>query len=203
MRVYVETNFLLEWVLEQAETAEVERIVEMAAEGTIELLVPAACLLEAYVAMRGREARRRDLLRRLDQDLGDLGRSLSLRSEASALRGIVARSNVSMQSRYESLRTRVLAVAKTVALDDDIARSAMACEGTFALTVPDAIVFACVLADLAGRPPRRAIFATRNSKDFDTPDVRAALAARHCDLLFTFSSACARARAAAPLSPAR
>lgn len=199
MRLYVETNFLLEWVLEQQESADVDAIVGLAEARDIELVVPAACLLEAYVAMQGREGKRKALIRQMEHDLGDLGRTLSLAAEVSMLKGMVAQANVSMQSRYERVRARMLASGVVIAMDHRVAHAAAM--SSYALSVPDALVFESVLADLTARPVASAAFVTRNSKDFDTPDVRNALASHHCALLFKFGAAHARARARLSSSP--
>jgi predicted nucleic acid-binding protein len=51
MRVYVESNFLLELVLEQEQHHACEELLTLAASRTIELALPAFALIEPYESM--------------------------------------------------------------------------------------------------------------------------------------------------------
>ena len=51
MRVYVESNFVLELVLEQEQHQACEEILTLAASRTIELALPAFALIEPYESM--------------------------------------------------------------------------------------------------------------------------------------------------------
>jgi hypothetical protein len=46
LRVYVETNFLIEIVLQQAEAASCELLLRSAERGTLDLVVPSLALFE-------------------------------------------------------------------------------------------------------------------------------------------------------------
>ena len=54
MRVYVESNFVLELVLEQEQHLACREIVRLAEAGIIELVVPAFGLLEPYMTLHRR-----------------------------------------------------------------------------------------------------------------------------------------------------
>lgn len=194
MRVYAETNFVLEMVLEQGESVEAGSIVRLATSESIELALPAASLFEAYETVHRRRAERRELVSRIDDELVQIGRSLSMATEASALRGTLVRASALITERYEDVRDELLRAARWIRLDRDVLDSAREMEADHGLGTPDAVMLASVLLD-ARENPRPSVFVTKNTRDFDTPDVRAALEAVDCEPLFKIAAAYGRAKA--------
>lgn len=79
MIVYVETNFLLELAYLQEEHAQCETLLDLAAQGSLTLLAPAFCGIEARMSLAQR-CRSRALFREgLAQYLRELGRSTHMR----------------------------------------------------------------------------------------------------------------------------
>ncbi len=75
MKVYVESNFVLELALLQRWADSCDEILKLAERGDIELRVPAYALAEPYdtLVRRGRERKR--LKQELDRELGQLART--------------------------------------------------------------------------------------------------------------------------------
>ncbi|UJR84813.1 PIN domain-containing protein [Sandaracinus amylolyticus] len=196
MRVYAETNFVLEMVLEQGEVLEATALVELAERRSIALVLPSAALFETYDTVHRRRTERRALVKRIEDELLQVGRSLSMASEASQLRGTLVRADALVTQRFEDVRQRLLAIVDWIPLDHAVFDEACRLEIAHGLGTPDAIMLASVLlhARAAGG---EAIFVTKNPRDFDTPDVRSALSAVRCAPLFKIAAAHARVTATA------
>lgn len=121
MRVYAESNFVLEIVLTQEQHAACKDFVTLADRHEVELVLPAFSLFEPYTTLERRRQERHKLREQLE------------------------------------------------------------------LEFPDAIVLASVLDDL-GVSPSPSCFLNRNTKDFDDPGVRDALAARDCRVFGSFDN---------------
>lgn len=188
MRVYVETNFLLEVVLEQEEVTHAERLLELAGSAAVELVVPAVCALEARQTIHRRDREQRDLLDRVDRELVQLARSQSVARAASEMRGVFVAATGSIRKREDELLRRLSLVGRWAALDGSAITAAMSSEG---LLLPDAMVLASVVQD-AGSRVCEAVFATKNSKDFGQPAVRRKLREVGCELVFSFADALAK-----------
>jgi predicted nucleic acid-binding protein len=72
MRVYAESNFVLEIVLEQEQHQACEELVSLASAGSIELVLPAFALLEPYQTI----VRRKDDGKRFRDSLVDHAKQL-------------------------------------------------------------------------------------------------------------------------------
>jgi hypothetical protein len=188
LRVYVETNFLLEIVLEQEEVVHAERLLELAAAGAVELVVPTVCALEARQTIHRRDREQRDLLDRVDRELVQLGRSQPLARAASEMRGVFVAATGSIRKREDELLRRLSLVGRWAVLDGPAINAAVSSEG---LLLPDAMVLTSILQDAASRGTE-AVFATKNSKDFGQPAVRRRLREVGCELVFSFADAVAR-----------
>ena len=74
MKVYVETNFVLELTLEQEQHAECETILDLAEKARIGLSIPAFCFAEPFETMRRRRNEREDLKKKLERESRELRR---------------------------------------------------------------------------------------------------------------------------------
>jgi hypothetical protein len=75
MNVYVESNFVLEHALEQEDCDSCAEIVRLAADGRLNLLIPAFSLAEPHHAIFSKAKARSRLGEDLRAQLGELGRS--------------------------------------------------------------------------------------------------------------------------------
>lgn len=183
MRVYVETNFLVELVLEQDEQQACEQILMHAEGGDIELAIPAPALLEAEEAVRGRIAKWKD--ERVLTALREMDRTASLTQDVAPLRGRLLDLAASFTTRSATYRARMLRQCRIMVLDASTLAAAEAWIA-FGLKLSDATMLASVLSDATATQP--SCFLNRNHKDFDDPDVKQRLSEKECVLKNSFTS---------------
>ena len=75
MIVLVESNFVIEFAQRQSEIADAERIVTLAENREIELAIPACALFEPYETLVRRRKQRAETVRKLRDEIRQLGRS--------------------------------------------------------------------------------------------------------------------------------
>ena len=190
MIVYVETNFLLELAYLQEDHARCAQILDLAARGDIQLLMPAFCGIEARMSQAQRSRSRARFREGLAQQLRELGRSqpyATLQANTEALTRALLESGEQERQRLEAAVTRLLTVGAALPTLATTVANAGAYERTRGLSPQDALVYASVMEDLPGRGANAKCFITRNRKDFDDPDIHAELARFACRLSFSFS----------------
>lgn len=195
MRVYVESNFVLELVLEQEQHEACEEILTLAASRDIELALPAFALIEPYESMVRDEREGSQLAQRLRESAVQLARTASMAGDVPRLHDagdLLVRGAQEAWTRFHDLRTRLLDIAHLLAIDAATIREASQLTMAFGLGLPDAIMLASVLAD-AVTHPSPSVFVNRNRKDFDI-DVKARLAQVRCELLWSFDGGLGRVR---------
>lgn len=187
MIAYVESNFVLEVVLENEAHGDCERIVELAEGGTIELRLPVYALLEPDQTLQ----RRRDKLKTLEGDLGsaarDLKRSRQWRDRVDATTGLLTEAMAAASARWNEVRARLCSIAVLLPIDGATLASAESAMREFSLRLPDAVIYASVL-DSATRDPRPSVFVTRDAA-FDDPRIGEALRGASCTVIASFAKA--------------
>ncbi len=199
MRVYVESNFVLECALLQEQRLACESLIAHAEAGEISLVFPAFSVAEPYHTLRRRSQDREVLSRDLDAELRQLGRSEGFAAEAATHRDLTAFLVRSGEKESNGLRDTLRRFASTtefIPLDKTVLERAWQVEDDHGLTPTDAIVFASIVNDLERTTPAEALFLSRDAKDFNDPDILELLAARRCRLMFSFVDglACLEAR---------
>lgn len=195
MIVYVESNFVLEIVLGQEQAGSAEALLALAENGAIELALPAFALAEPFATITQRERARRKLVNDVSATLRDMQRSAHYIGEAALLAQAVAGLATIADREHASLRgiiQRLLGVAHTRELDSACFAEALAYQQRLGLPPQDSIIYASVITDLRGKAasdPKCFITrnSTRNSRDFDAPDIVAELAGLGCQLFFSFA----------------
>lgn len=186
MRVYAESNFVLELVLEQEDHHACAELLALAASGQIELMLPAFAVFEPFTTLhrmnRDLNKLRDDVARQLDQIART--RSLETDARASNITELLTRSVQQAEQRYREVRGRLVDSAHLLPLTSETLRSADRLTRAHDLSLPDAIVLASVLdaPDFATTP---SCFVNRNRKDFDDPSIAARLGA--CRLITRFA----------------
>lgn len=192
IRLYVESNFVLEVVLDQEERELCERLLSAAAEGAVQLVLPAFCIAEPLETLGRRHRDRRQLQLGLQAELTQLRRSEAYSEELTqaddVIVSLLVRSREEDVERLESLYSRVVDACVLAPLNRDVIRSAFRLGREFDLDPPDAFVLASVLAHVESEPATAA-FVTKNTKDFDDPELRELLEQRECKLLNSFGEA--------------
>ncbi len=187
MRVYVESNFVLELVLEQEQDSACWELVRLADESQIELSLPALSIFEPYTTLYRRRRERIELMARVQQELALLGRTKEFTGEASTntLPALLVQSAQRASVRFAEVQEQLMGCSRILPLTSDVLTSARKLETMHGLELPDAIVLAAVQLDLDANPAE-SCFLNRNTKDFGDPAVLADLQHRNCKLLGSF-----------------
>lgn len=189
MNIYVETNFVLELVFQQEQSASCEGIVNACESGRPQLVVPAYCLAEPHEKMRRQTIKRKELQRSLDAELNQLARSVAYKTRIKNIQDLstlLIQSNEEENQRFERNRERLLRICEVIPLTAQILIAAAGYESMYDLTPQDAIVYASVIQHLQQSGELENCFLNKNTKDFDNPDIVEDLDRNHCKMLPRF-----------------
>lgn len=177
--VYVESNFVLEIVLEQEQSDACAKLLRMR---QVDLAIPLFALIEPELTLRNLRAKRTELTRSLENELGYIERTRSLATEVSNLKSVFTKAAQGAASRYADARRTLLKRARLLSLDGAVWKVAehLHADG---MQLPDALMLATVLVDRK-RTRRRACFVNRNFKDFAAYKDR--LEKTNCRLIASF-----------------
>ena len=204
MRIYVESNFVLELVLEQEQYLACAEVVRLAETGTIELVIPALSLIEPYMTLHRRRREHREAARTIQNHLSQLARTVSLTSSSVStsndLEQLFSTSALDAWQRYDEVRARLARLAVVLPLTDGSLRTAEKLHTQHELELPDATILAAILYDLR-RDGLEPCFLNRNTNDFSKPALVAMLAEHGCKLLGSFDSGLAYLRSRIAAAP--
>lgn len=191
MTVYVESNFVLELALQQEQASAAQSILHDAAHRKFRLALPAIAVTEPFstLAQRSRNLNReiallRDRSRDLSRSEINYAEVHHLAITQAHLEAIAARDT----QRLGETVARILDIAHLISLDSATFAQSREMQTLFNLPPTDAIVLASVLADLAQFPisgPH--YFVNRNTRDFNVPDILAALHRQNCAFFSSFN----------------
>lgn len=188
MIVYVESNFVLELALEQEQHAACRSILALGESGAVSLVIPAFSIAEPYQTQFRRFSDRKELHRRLSDELGLLGRTQSYQANIAGMRvlsDLLLTSQADESRRLRSAVDSILAVAEVIPLDLNVIRHASA--PPYGLGVFDGLVFASVAAHIEEASGEKC-FVSRD-KHFDDPQLKAFLASHSCRTFSNFADA--------------
>lgn len=189
MKIYVETNFVLELTFQQEQVQSCEQILDLCEAGKAQLVIPAYSFAEPHEKLRRQAKNRRDLQQILDAELRQLSRTSSYTNRIRSIQNIailLVQSNEEELQRFEEYRQRLLRTSEVIALTADVITEAIGCEKSYDLSPQDALVYASVIAHLQQYQPQTACFLNRNSKDFDNPDIVDELNKLNCKMIPRF-----------------
>jgi hypothetical protein len=192
MIVLVESNFVLELAFRQEEVAQTERLMELAAQRRIELVIPGCALFEPFETLIRRRQERRDTLRDFRREVLQLSRSQhfpAISETSEAVAATFAKSVETEAAGVDSAISRILDCADVIPLTKEVMRHSIRIREQFEFEPQDAVVFASVDLYLSERAKAESVFANRDSGDFAVPDVEERLGALNCKLLSTFAKA--------------
>lgn len=192
MIVLAESNFVLELALRQEQFEHAERILSLAEEKHIRLVVPACSLIEPYQTLIRRRRDRSEFGRRLRDEIKLLERS-SLHEGMSApslhvVRALEAGSDIEMESLEKTI-DRLTKICTVPILSLESVRLAQSMQLGYQLEPQDAIVLASIdtaLKELGAGPK---VFVNKNSKDFSRRPIEGQLEEHECRLITTFPDA--------------
>ena len=195
MRLYVETNFVLEMALLREEHGACEGLLALAEARKAALVLPAFSVGEAYEAWVRRTRQRIELSSRLHREIADLSRSKPYQASAEEFReltGLLIRSGNEERHRINEALSRILSFAELIPIEHGTIRGVQALQ-THHLSPQDLIIYASVLSHLeqvGAAGEGLCGFITRNNRDFGRePAVRTGLASLGCRLFTSFRDA--------------
>jgi predicted nucleic acid-binding protein len=191
VRVYAESNFVLEVALAQEQHESCAAMLVLAERQAIRLVLPAFSLTEPHETLERRRRQRTDLSEELDRQLGQLGRSAYHRRAAAGLRDLSALLVDSHQedlARFSQATERLLVAAELAPLDRAVLALARDHQKHHRLEARDAVVLASVVSHLRQHEPEECCFVSRD-QDFAKPGIAAELARYSCKPLVSFDNA--------------
>jgi len=202
MKVYVETNFLVEVALAQEESASCEEILSLSEAGSAQLIFPAFCVPEAYHVLVGRHLGRVRFLNQIDEQLAQLQRSATFKASAelAAVQRSLTTSTQDEEARFRSCVNRLIAAARLVPLTSEVLKLSHSWQNKSGLKLPDSVVLASVTFDLQESQHDAACFVTRDKGVTEDPDIRNHLHSLKCELKHRFAAGLGYVRAHMPKS---
>ena len=192
MTVYVEPNFVLEQALQQEQCDSCDAILNLAVSSLISLVVPAFSLVEPHQALALKAKARNRLSNELRTHMAELGRSKPHRAvpdDFTALASLLIQSAEQERDGLQRAITNLLTTAQVIPLDSTVLVYGGELQANLGMSGQDAIVLASVVRHLQNTTPPESCFLSRNSRDFDDPDVRDRLDQFKCRYFADFDEA--------------
>jgi predicted nucleic acid-binding protein len=189
VNIYVESNFVLELALLQEQHVSCEDILRLCEASNAQLIIPAYSLVEPYETLIRRHRQRKQMKADLDIELQQLGRTATYAHRLDGFQNLTAlliNSADEEAKRLEETRSLLSRTAEIIPLDRAILEAATRYQVAHDLSPQDALVYAAVLSQLTQSGAPQNCFLTKNSKDFDDPDLVEELNTYNCRLLPRF-----------------
>jgi predicted nucleic acid-binding protein len=189
VKIYVETNFVMELVLDQEQSGSCQQILALCAQGQAQLVLPAYSLAEPHEKLVRNRKQRKLAWDPLAVELTQLKRTAAYQSSVQVIQTaepLFQMANQDEEHRFYQYQRQLLQVAEIIPLTASVLMQAPDCELAYNLSPQDALVYASVIEHLAQTPPSIACFLNRNFRDFNTPDIVAALRSRNCRMIPQF-----------------
>jgi predicted nucleic acid-binding protein len=187
--VYIETNFILELAFSQEQAESCRQLLETSEQGNSRLIIPAFSIGECFETLVRRSKQRKQLAETVSTELKQLSRSLSYRSEITALDSITRLLISSLEDdkrRLDETLARLLSTCEIIPLSKEVVMNAMSYRELFGFGYQDSLIYSSVMHHLERSIEVPSCFLNRNSKDFDDPDIIEMLESKNCKLLFNF-----------------
>ena len=192
MIVLAESNFVLELALQQEQSEEAQRVVDLAEARRLELIIPACCFAEPCQTLIRRRRERSALSRRLQSELQQLSRSKSFVGRSYASRDLPQMLAAGDDAESKGLQDTIDGLIRFCTvhpLTSQVIHDAQRMQVEFGLGPHDALVFASIDAALRGAGEVPKVFINKDSKDFAKFRIRDHLRRYECKLLTDFAAA--------------
>jgi predicted nucleic acid-binding protein len=166
MIVLVESNFVIEFAQRQSEIADAERIVTLAENHEIELAIPACALFEPYETFVRRKKQRSETIRKLVDEVEQLGRSeyfADLPAASKEISQVLFGAADVEHSALDDALVRLANCATVIPLSGTMLESSLDARQRFSLQPQDSIIFSSVEHFLRERDGAESVFANKNS----------------------------------------
>jgi predicted nucleic acid-binding protein len=198
--IYVESNFILELAFRQEDFESCENILQLAEAGKIELMLPAYCLGEPYERLVRRDRQRREVHRKLSEELRELARSAPYADAAANLNnftGLLVESGEQEMSQLNAVLVRLLDISTLIPLDREVLGNALLAQQNLGLSPQDSFVYASVHSKVINEN-RAQCFVNKNTRDFLIPEIEEDFEAHNCRLIGKFSDSLNYAKSTLP-----
>jgi|SRR5882757_10142631 len=147
MIVLVESNFVIEFAQRQAEIADAERLVALAENREIELAIPACALFEPYETLVRRRKQRTETVRKLGDEIAQLGRSqhfADLPTTFEAISRVLSGAAEVEHRALDEALVRLENCATVIPLSGTMLKTSFDARRRFSLQPQDSIIFTSV-----------------------------------------------------------
>lgn len=189
MDIYLESNYVLELALLQEQVKSCERIIDLADDRYIRLVIPAYCLAEPYEVQYRLRKRRTEFSEKLKGEFDQLSRSDSYRDKKDTFQQItefLVTSQEEERVRLDEIILRLTDIGEVINLTREIVTESIIFQQDLDLSPQDSFVFASIHNHLKKSGTEESCFISRNSKDFSNPDIVDELEKKKCKILFNF-----------------
>jgi hypothetical protein len=176
--VYVETNFLMSVAMGREARGE-DLLTSVSA--SMRVVIPSGCFMESFSAFEDEQKRRNWFRAELDKQIAQLRRDTTSANAGTLLRGLeesrIANDQLlnDVQARLFLLVDRAADVLESIPTTPAVLRAAV---GRMLIPDPtDNLILHSIIDHANHFPSSRKALLTDNTKDFDTPEVQAALGA--------------------------
>jgi predicted nucleic acid-binding protein len=168
VRVYIESNFLLEIALQQEQAAAAARLLDWAEAGRIGMALPVVSLCEPFSLLAYRARHREMLKQSLDRETRELQRESPRRELAGAMDAWAQQLIQVGRQHADALNSvveRLLRTADLLPLTPETFDRAMRLQVEHDLSIRDAMTLAMILAACEAAPSEAGCFVSRDAKD--------------------------------------
>jgi hypothetical protein len=190
--IYVETNFILELAYLRSTSDNCQRLIHLARQERVALVIPGFALAEARMAWQNVVRRRNRLQSEVRVELAELARSRPLVGIGEQSQAFVAALVDTAQADRDRLEATVAALiehATVLPIDATSISRSLQVEKRFGLSPQDSLLYAAITDHLSEAPDTTKVFVTQNARDFFIPTVEEELNSYGCKLLTSFETA--------------
>lgn len=190
MIIYVETNFVLELAYLRPTSDNCQRLLDLARDGDIEIVISSFALVEARLAWQRYTKRRNRLHSAVRTELGELARSrplIDIPAQSEAFVTALLDTAQQDRGRLEAALDTLARVGTITSTPPPTLARAYEEEQRFGLSPQDAVVYASIIEHIRTAPQQARLFVTQNRRDFVA--VEEELSTYGCKLLFSFEHA--------------
>lgn len=203
MKVYAESNLVLEIAFDQAEASQADRILALAESGEIELVIPSIALVEPFSTAQYRNVDRQTVLdawmtalgkpkRNRLLDLGLLPAHRRITAAMSQVTNDIADLVAQQSAAVDTVVRRIASAGRLIHTERAAFDQSVVYRADYGLDPVDSLIYATVIHDLQTASSQEpSCFASRNSRDFGNPGISAELASYGSRYISTFANALA------------
>lgn len=193
--VYVESNFVLELVLEQEESYFCQKILELSLQEKIKLVLPVYSLVEPNEKLIRNARQRKQIYNNLQQELTQLKRSESYKKDINNiddnLEYLLIKSEKKERKSFQEIQRILIDIGEVIPLNFEIIKKIHEenIEENYNLSPQDAVVFCSIINHLQNNYSNSSYFFNKNSKDFlKNLDILEIFKKFNCEIISTFNA---------------